>query len=285
MNKHERDENLDQGVIDSFGHEWAAFNYSQSETDEALDTQFLAYCAPIYLTQFQPESAIAADFGAGSGRWTSRLLPYFSLVYALEPSDGAINVLHNKFAAEPRIKILQETIGANSIPNSSLDLCVSLGVLHHVPDTALAMKDIATKIKPGGVFLCYLYYKLDNKPLHYRVSFWLSNLLRWIVSRMPYFLRRLIAHFIAGVVYLPLARTAKLLGDRGKDVSNFPLHHYAGMPFVILQNDALDRFGTRLEQRFSKKEITEMIGKAGFDLSTLTFSNVEPFWTFAVRKY
>ena len=84
--------------------------------------------------------------------------------------------------------------------------------------------------------------------------------------------------------YFPLARTAKLLKKRGKNVSNFPLHQYANMPFVMLQNDALDRFGTRLEQRFSKKEITEMLGNAGFDLSTLKFSDVEPFWTFSVKK-
>jgi hypothetical protein len=52
----------------------------------------------------------------------------------------------------------------------------------------------------------------------------------------------------------------------------------------MLQNDALDRFGTRLEQRFSKKEIIEMLGKAGFNLPTLRFSDVEPFWTFSVKK-
>ena len=86
------------------------------------------------------------------------------------------------------------------------------------------------------------------------------------------------------MVYFPLARAAKLLEKRGKNVSNFPLHHYAIMPFVMLQNDALDRFGTRLEQRFSKKEITEMLGNAGFDLSTLKFSDMEPFWTFSVKK-
>jgi hypothetical protein len=97
-------------------------------------------------------------------------------------------------------------------------------------------------------------------------------------------MRRLIAQLIAVGIYLPLARTSKLLENRGKNVSNFPLHHYANMPFVMLQNDALDRFGTRLEQRFSKKEITEMLGSAGFDLSTLKFSDREPFWTFAVKK-
>jgi SAM-dependent methyltransferase len=284
MSQYEKDQNLDQQVIDSFGHEWAAFDYAESETDEALDSQFLAYCTPIDLSQFNAKSSVAADFGAGSGRWASRLLPYFSLVYALEPSDGANNVLKNKFLKESRMKILQETVGVNSIPTRSLDFAMSLGVLHHIPDTGLAIKDVSSKIKTGGIFLCYLYYKLDSKPLYYRALFWSSNSLRWVISRLPYALRRLIARVIAAFVYLPLARTAKLLSNAGKNISNFPLHHYANMPFVMLQNDALDRFGTRLEQRFSKKEITEMLGNAGFDLSTLKFSDVEPFWTFSVRK-
>jgi SAM-dependent methyltransferase len=227
---------------------------------------------------------VAADFGAGSGRWASRLLAHFSLVYALEPSDGANKVLKNKFSKESRMTILQETVGTNSIPAGSLDLAMSLGVLHHIPDTGLAIRDVASKIKSGGFFLCYLYYKLENKPVFYRGLFWASNSLRWVISRLPYAMRRLIAQMIAVAIYLPLARTAKLLSHTGKNVSNFPLHHYANMPFVMLQNDALDRFGTRLEQRFSKKEITEMLAHAGFDLSTLKFSAVEPFWTFSVKK-
>ena len=284
MSQHEKDQNLNQQVIDSFGHEWAAFDYAESETDEALDSQFLAYCTPIDLSQFNPKSSVAADFGAGSGRWASRLLPCFSLVYALEPSDGANKVLKKKFSKESRMTILQETVGSNSIPAGSLDLAMSLGVLHHIPDTGLAIKDVASKIKGGGVFLCYLYYKLENKPLYYRGLFWTSNSLRWVISRLPYALRKLVARIIAALIYLPLARTAKLLSSAGKNVSNFPLHHYADMPFVMLQNDALDRFGTRLEQRFSKKEIIEMLGIAGFDLSTLKFSDVEPFWTFSIKK-
>jgi len=284
MSAQRKDENLDQEVINSFGHEWAAFDYSEAQTNEALDAQFLAYCEPIDLSQFNPETSLAADFGAGSGRWTSRLLPYFSQVYALEPSNGANKVLTKKFLNESRVKILHETVGMNSIPSSSLDLAMSLGVLHHIPDTGLAIKDVASKIKSGGGFLCYLYYKLDNKPIYYRGLFWASNSIRWVISRLPYVMRRMIARIIAIVVYLPLARTSKLLGKKGLNVSNIPLHHYADMPFVMLQNDALDRFGTRLEQRFTKKEITEMLSNAGFDLSTLRFSDVEPFWTFSVKK-
>jgi SAM-dependent methyltransferase len=284
MSQDKKDQNLDQEVIDSFGREWAAFDYVERETDEALDVQFRAYCTTIELSKFSANFSVAADFGAGSGRWTSRLLPFFSLVYALEPSDGAIEVLKKKFSNETGVKILKETVGGNSIPDASLDLAMSLGVLHHIPDTYLAIKNVSSKIKPGGTFLCYLYYKLDDKPLYYRVLFWISNSLRWVISRLPYAMRKLITRTIAIIIYLPLARMAKLLVKSGMNVSNFPLHHYANMPFLMIQNDALDRFGTRLEQRFSKKEITKMLDAAGFDLSTLDFSEVEPFWTFSVKK-
>jgi hypothetical protein len=70
----------------------------------------------------------------------------------------------------------------------------------------------------------------------------------------------------------------------GVNTSNIPLHHYADMPFVMLANDALDRFGTSLEQRFIKAEKTEMLRLANFDISTLKFSDDEPFWTFAAKK-
>ena len=284
MSQRDKDENLDQGVIDGFGHEWAAFDYAETETAEALDAQFVAYCAPIDLTAFNPATSIAADFGAGSGRWSSRLAPYFSLVYALEPSDGASAVLKKKFTDDPKITVLQETVGVNSIPLQSLDLAMSLGVLHHIPDTGLAIKDVARSIKPGGYFLCYLYYDLENKPTYYKMIFKGVNMVRRVISSLPQPLKRLSATIIAALIYWPLARISKLLKRMGRDTSNLPLHHYADMPFVMLANDALDRFGTSLEQRFSKAEITEMLRAADFDLTTLKFSDTEPFWTFAVKK-
>ena len=284
MSQRDKDENLDQGVIDGFGHEWAAFDYAETETAEALDAQFAAYCAPLDLGDFNPTTSVAGDFGAGSGRWSSRLAQYFSLVYALEPSNGASQVLRKKFTGDPKIVVLQETVGANSIPAASLDLAMSLGVLHHIPDTALAIKDVSRSIKPGGVFLCYLYYNLENKPTYYKVIFKGVNVMRRVISASPQKVRRLSATVIAAIVYWPLARLSRVLSKLGRNTSNLPLHHYADMPFVMLANDALDRFGTSLEQRFSKAEITEMLRAADFDLTTLKFSDSEPFWTFAVNK-
>ena len=284
MNHGNKDENFDQNVIDGFGHEWTAFAYTETETAEALDVQFMAYCVPIDLTQFDPLTSVAADFGAGSGRWSSRLAPFFSLVYALEPSDGANKVLRNKFTGDSKIVVLQETVGVNSIPVASLDLAMSLGVLHHIPDTGLAMRDISRSIKPGGYFLCYLYYDLENKPMYYRLILKASNFVRGIISKLPQRIKGFVAKIIAVFIYWPLARLSKVLEKLGRNTSNFPLHHYANMPFVMLANDALDRFGTSLEQRFSQSQIKDMLVESNFDITTLNFSEREPFWCFSVQK-
>lgn len=278
------DPNIDIDVVKSFGEEWKKFDYENTKLNDDLDLQFKAYSLPIDLNKFDPSLSVAADFGAGSGRWSSRLTPYFSLVYVLEPSDGANSVLKNKFSNDPKIVVLQETVGSNSIPLASLDLAMSLGVLHHIPDTGLAIKDVSRSIKSGGTFLCYLYYSLENKPSYYKLIFKGVNGVRRIISMLPQRTKQFATSIIAALVYWPLARFSKVMNRFGVNTSNIPLHHYADMPFVMLANDALDRFGTSLEQRFSKAEITEMLRLADFDISTLNFSDDEPFWTFSVKK-
>ena len=42
-----------------------------------------------------------------------------------------------------------------------------------------------------------------------------------------------------------------------------PLSAYYNKPFFVIRNDSLDRFGTRLEQRFSEDEIRQMMMKSG----------------------
>ena len=43
------------------------------------------------------------------------------------------------------------------------------------------------------------------------------------------------------------------------NVFNFPLSDYKNKSFYTMRTDALDRFGTKLEKRFSKKENREHV--------------------------
>ena len=63
---------------------------------------------------------------------------------------------------------------------------------------------------------------------------------------------------------------------RGGNPSAIPLSYYRNLSFYSMRTDALDRFGTRLEQRFSRKAIREMMERSG--LKDVIFSDGEPYW-------
>jgi SAM-dependent methyltransferase len=157
-----------------------------------------------------------------------------------------------------------------------MDFGYSLGVLHHVPDTAGGIASCVRKLKPGAPFLLYLYYAFDNRPGWYRSVWQASDLVRQVVSRSPHWLRYLISQAIAAGVYSPLAGAAKLVEIAGHDPSRIPLAWYRNRSFYTMRTDALDRFGTQLEQRFTRAQIQDMMERAG--LEHITFSDSVPYW-------
>jgi SAM-dependent methyltransferase len=162
------------------------------------------------------------------------------------------------------------------LADESQDFGYSLGVLHHIPDTARAMSDAVRKLKPGAPFLVYLYYNFENRPAWVRAVWRASDVGRRAISRLPFGMKKGVANVIAASVYWPLSRSAAVLEKAGLNVSNIPLSAYRNRAFYSLRTDALDRFGTRLEHRFSTKQIRAMMEAAG--LERIRFRDGEPYW-------
>jgi ubiquinone/menaquinone biosynthesis C-methylase UbiE len=156
------------------------------------------------------------------------------------------------------------------------DFGYSLGVLHHIPDTQAALAACVRKLKPGAPFLLYIYYAFDNRPRWFRGLWMASDVGRRAISRLPFGLRKTVTTAIAATVYWPLTQTARIVERMGGSVANFPLAEYRHGSFYSMRTDALDRFGTRLEQRFSKAEIEAMMRASG--LEHVRFREGPPFW-------
>ena len=109
-----------------------------------------------------------------------------------------------------------------------------------------------------------------------------SDLFRKFLSSLPSSVKRLITPIIAYLIYFPIARFTLLCHRLGINVENFPLTDYKDKPFYFMKTDALDRFGTRLEKRFSKKEIIDMLTESGF--KDINFSDGNPCWVCISRK-
>lgn len=99
---------------------------------------------------------------------------------------------------------------------------------------------------------------------------------------MPFAVRKVVTKIVAGVVYYPLAKFALLIERTGRNVSNLPLSYYRHASFYTMATDSLDRFGTRLEHRYTRSEIEAMMEASG--LEDVKFSDQAPFWVACGRK-
>ena len=213
--------------------------------------------------------------GCGSGRWARFVSPRVGRLHCIDPSS-ALAVARQTLADHPNVQFHQASVAASGLPPNSQDFGYSLGVLHHVPNTAAAIRSCTELLKPGAPLLLYLYYAFDNRP---RWSRWLwiaSNAARLLIRRLPPRPKQLVTDLIALTIYWPLARLAALAEAAGLPVGPFPLSYYRHCSFYTMRTDARDRFGTPLEQRFTRAQIRAMCTAAG--LVDLRFSPRAPYW-------
>ena len=266
-------ENIDKQVVAGFGDEWSRFD--QSALDEAELRRMFDNYFNIFPWEELPAGSVGFDLGCGTGRWARLVAPRVGLLHLIDPSD-AIEVARRNLDGVENCDFHRASVDNIPLDDESCDFGYSLGVLHHVPDTQAGIRACVAKLKGGAPFLLYLYYRFDNKPAWFRVLWAISNAGRIVVSRLPHFVRYIVSQVLAALVYFPLARLAKFLESRGVRVANFPLSQYRNNSFYTMRTDALDRFGTRLERRFTKEEIRAMMEHAG--LENILFSETS-FWT------
>lgn len=274
------DENFDAATVASFGEEWEKFgSFSDTEIQNAGD-QYFDIVSPEMLN----EKHRVLDLGCGTGRWTKYVADRAGFVEAVDPSKAVFSAVR---LLEKKTNVRVSQAGVDNIPfaDESFDFVFSLGVLHHIPDTRAALHKLVQKLKPGGYCLIYLYYSLDNRGPLFKALFAASNLLRRFISGLPSGAKKLVCDLLAIVVYFPLvtmARFAKAISPRSRFFTKIPLSYYHDKSWNIIRNDALDRFGTPLEQRFSKAQIREMMLSCG--LQEPVFSSGAPFWHAVGRK-
>lgn len=258
--------NLDAVTVAGFGEEWSAFD--QSNLPERDKEELFRSYFGIFPFESLPSNPEGFDLGCGSGRWAAMVAPRVGTLHCIEPAEKALEAARRNV---PVARFHLAGVDTIPLPDDSQDFGYSLGVLHHIPDTQKALDACVRKLKPNAPFLVYLYYAFDNRPHWYRVVWKASDVIRAGVSRMPFPLKRVVADALALAVYWPLSRLSRLVGP------NFPLHAYRHRSLYSLRTDSLDRFGTRLEHRFTKEQVRTMMEKAG--LSGIRFSEAVPYWT------
>jgi SAM-dependent methyltransferase len=274
--------NADPTVTSGFGREWSTFTQGEAALEQAERERLFAEYFAIFPWSELPADAQGLDAGCGSGRWAFLVAPRVGRLHALDASREALDVAKANLAGKGNVIFHYASVSEIPLPRNSLDFAYSLGVLHHVPDTVGAIRHICSKLKPGAPFLIYLYYALDNRPAWFRAIWWMTNVARMGISKLPARLKLFASELIAAVVYWPIARLCAILNRFGVSTRLIPLEAYKDRSFYTMRTDAYDRFCTSLEQRFTRKQIGEMLEQAGFE--RIVFSENVPFWCAVGRK-
>lgn len=274
-------ENIDPAVVASFGAEWQAFHQFDAAELQKIGDDYFDILPPGLL----PPDCTVLDVGCGTGRWSKYLLEHRQVghIDAIDPSE-AIGVAARFLGDYPQVRFSQCNADGLPFADDVFDLVMSVGVLHHVPDTEQAIRACAHKVKPGGYLYLYLYYNLDNRGPVFRMLFHGGNLLRYVISKLPAVPKKVVCELLAVLIYLPFILLGRALRGLGltRLAGALPLAYYQDTSFYIARNDALDRFGTRLERRFSRKDIQAMLENAG--LQNIHFSEKAPFWHVLAQK-
>ena len=270
--------NIDIQTVEGFGDEWSRFNQKDLSDSARMYEDYFK----VFPWERLDQKSIGADVGCGSGRWAVVVAPKIGHLHLIDASNQALEVAKENLKSTTNCSFHNCSLDAMPITDGSLDFAYSLGVLHHIPDTQEGIRSIAEKLKTGGIFLAYIYYRFDNRPLWFKLIWKLSDFVRRCICRLPYSIRYFLSQIIAISIYWPLSRSALFLEKVYKPLNNFPLFWYRNKSFYSLRTDALDRFGTKLERRYTKPEITSMLKSAGF--RNIVFSEEAPFWCVSAVK-
>jgi SAM-dependent methyltransferase len=99
---------------------------------------------------------LVLDAGVGAGRFCDVLSSWGANVIGADLSY-AVEASHKNFINRPNVLVAQADIGSLPFEPGTFDYIVSIGVLHHTPDTKTYFKRLVPLLKPGGSIAIWVY--------------------------------------------------------------------------------------------------------------------------------
>ena len=163
--------NLKEKVIDDFGNEWNEFSQLGLK-DEELLRNFYQYFQIFPLSELNKKME-GFDLGCGSGRWAKLIVPKIKKLNCIDPSKKALEVAKLNLNKFKNVNYICKKISEIELDKNSQDFGYCLGVLHHTNELNLGLKFCNRVLKKDSPFLIYLYYNLDNRPIYYKIIYYI----------------------------------------------------------------------------------------------------------------
>lgn len=183
-------------VAASFGAEWSHFDYEKDRTwHQSVEERRQLLLKEVAMSPDQLRGKVVLDAGCGNGSLSHGVSQYGCEVIAIDVSDS-VETAYRYFTAKRAndLYFIQGDLMNPPFKPEVFDVIFSSGVLHHNPDTRMALGAIAKSLAFGGRIYIWVYGHVPG------VVHKLKERFRKTISPMP----SAVKHAIVGV-WLPQA--------------------------------------------------------------------------------
>jgi SAM-dependent methyltransferase len=142
--------------VNSFSFEWNVHDHTQLDRFRADDSSERMFRAKTGLTPGDVRGKLVLDAGIGAGRFSDVLARWGAIVVGVDLSY-AVEAANLSFSGLPNVLVCQADIGNLPFRPGTFDFIVSIGVLHHTPDTRRYFDCLPRLLKPGGEIAIWVY--------------------------------------------------------------------------------------------------------------------------------
>jgi 2-polyprenyl-3-methyl-5-hydroxy-6-metoxy-1,4-benzoquinol methylase len=242
-------------TAESFAFEWQRFG----QIREVWEKNFLDYMQPHGPSFFNGLRVL--DAGTGSGRHARQAALYGATVAAIDLGDS-IDVARANVPES--VLTVQADLEVMPFEPHSFDFVVSIGVLHHLPDTQQALDSLVQFVRPGGRIRIYVYWQPERR--WHRSVLRAVGIARTVTTRLPHRLLEALCYPLAAGLWVGIVLPYKLLRNSGRAsriAESLPLKTYADYPFRWLVSDQFDRLSAPIERRYTASQVEDMMRGAG----------------------
>jgi SAM-dependent methyltransferase len=259
---------LTRQTVSQFGASWQIHDHLA----QFQHKQFLDWVSPLEPQDFKDRVILEA--GSGKGRHTlimSGLEPAHLL--SLDLSDAILLAAENTKEC-PQTYCIRGNLLRLPVLDASVDLVVCLGVLHHLEDPLAGLKELWSKLKPGGVFCLWVYGREGN----WWVLHLVDPLRRNVTSKIPTrWLRPLLVPLTLFLFILLKVLYGPATNRGSRPVGWLPYSTYLGyiskFPFLEIEHIVLDHLCPPVAYYLPKDVLEGWFRELGAEDVRLRFHN------------
>jgi ubiquinone/menaquinone biosynthesis C-methylase UbiE len=126
------------------------FSSSAGQWDRVRDEMFGDRFHLAALAAFASPDASVGDLGCGTGQVSAALAPFVKRVIGVDSSAAMLQAARRRLQDHRNVELRRGELEELPIDNELLDAATMMLVLHHVPEPARALAEIARVLKGGG---------------------------------------------------------------------------------------------------------------------------------------